>query len=279
MAKVLGKGLEALIKNYSQDNKSNQTMIAVNDIITNQHQPRTHFNSEKMNMLIDSIKEKGIIQPLTVRKNKKSNFELIAGERRLRAAKAIGLKTVPVFIISVNNIAEMMELALIENIQRVDLNPLEEAEGYFVLSNKYKFSQNEIAKSVAKSRSEITNKMRLLKLPEIVKKGLKENKIFYGHARALLSLSEETKIQKVYTQILNNKLSARQTEVLIKEIQKNKRTKIKEKQFKFLKQEQELQKLLKTNISIKANKEKKGFIKIKFQNIEKLEKIIEKIKK
>ncbi len=279
MAKVLGKGLEALIKNYSQDNKSNQTMIAVNDIITNQHQPRTHFNSEKMNMLIDSIKEKGIIQPLTVRKNKESNFELIAGERRLRAAKAIGLKTVPVFIISVNNIAEMMELALIENIQRVDLNPLEEAEGYFVLSNKYKFSQNEIAKSVAKSRSEITNKMRLLKLPEIVKNGLRENKIFYGHARALLSLSEETKIQKVYTQILNNKLSARQTELLIKEIQKNKSKTKKEKKFKFLKQEQELQKLLKTNISIKANKEKKGFIKIKFQNIEKLEKIIEKIKK
>ena len=279
MAKVLGKGLEALIKNYSQDNKSNQTMIAVNDIITNQHQPRTHFNSEKMNMLIDSIKEKGIIQPLTIRKNKESNFELIAGERRLRAAKAIGLKTVPVFIISVNNIAEMMELALIENIQRVDLNPLEEAEGYFVLSNKYKFSQNEIAKSVAKSRSEITNKMRLLKLPEIVKNGLRENKIFYGHARALLSLSEETKIQKVYTQILNNKLSARQTELLIKEIQKNKSKTKKEKKFKFLKQEQELQKLLKTNISIKANKEKKGFIKIKFQNIEKLEKIIEKIKK
>ena len=279
MAKVLGKGLEALIKNYSQDNKSNQTMIAVNDIITNQHQPRTHFNSEKMNMLIDSIKEKGIIQPLTVRKNKESNFELIAGERRLRAAKAIGLKTVPVFIISVNNIAEMMELALIENIQRVDLNPLEEAEGYFVLSNKYKFSQNEIAKSVAKSRSEITNKMRLLKLPEIVKNGLRENKIFYGHARALLSLSEETKIQKVYTQIINNKLSARQTELLIKEIQKNKSKTKKEKKFKFLKQEQELQKLLKTNISIKANKEKKGFIKIKFQNIEKLEKIIEKIKK
>ena len=279
MAKVLGKGLEALIKNYSQDNKSNQTMIAVNDIITNQHQPRTHFNSEKMNMLIDSIKEKGIIQPLTVRKNKESNFELIAGERRLRAAKAIGLKTVPVFIISVNNIAEMMELALIENIQRVDLNPLEEAEGYFVLSNKYKFSQNEIAKSVAKSRSEITNKMRLLKLPEIVKNGLRENKIFYGHARALLSLSEETKIQKVYTQILNNKLSARQTELLIKEIQKNKSKTKKEKKFKFLKQEQELKKLLKTNISIKANKEKKGFIKIKFQNIEKLEKIIEKIKK
>ena len=198
MAKVLGKGLEALIKNYSQDNKSNQTMIEVNSIIVNQHQPRTNFDSQKMNMLIDSIKEKGIIQPLTVRKNKENNFELIAGERRLRAAKAVGLNTVPVFIISVNNIAEMMELALIENIQRVDLNPIEEAEGYLVLSEKYNFSQNEIAKSVAKSRSEIANKMRLLKLPAIVKKGLLENKIFYAHARALLALPNEIKIKKAY---------------------------------------------------------------------------------
>ena len=102
MAKVLGKGLEALIKNYSQDNKAQQTMIAIGSIVTNQHQPRTSFDSEKMNMLVESIKEKGIIQPLTVRKKNDDNFELIAGERRLRAAKKIGLKTVPVFIITVN---------------------------------------------------------------------------------------------------------------------------------------------------------------------------------
>ena len=164
MAKVLGKGLEALIKNYSQDNQNNQTKISISDIITNQHQPRTHFDDQKMNMLINSIKEKGIIQPLTVRKNKNNNkFELIAGERRLRAAKAAGLKTVPVFIITIDNLAEMMELALIENIQRVDLNPIEEAEGYLVLQAKYNFTQNQIAKSVSKSRSEISNKLRLLK--------------------------------------------------------------------------------------------------------------------
>ena len=279
MAKVLGKGLEALIKNYSQDNKTEQTMIAVASIVTNQHQPRTSFDSEKMNMLVESIKEKGIIQPLTVRKKNDDNFELIAGERRLRAAKKIGLKTVPVFIITVNNIAEMMELALIENIQRVDLNPIEEAEGYLVLSEKYNFSQNEIAKSVAKSRSEITNKMRLLKLPDVVKKGLLANKIFYGHARALLSLKDDIKIKKIYKQILENKLSARQTEKLIKTRQQEQNKKSKHKKYQFLKQEQELQKLLNTPIAIKTNTSNQGFIKIKFKNKKELERIIQHIKK
>ena len=279
MAKVLGKGLEALIKNYSQDNKTQQTMIATGSIVTNQHQPRTSFDSEKMNMLVESIKEKGIIQPLTVRKKNDDNFELIAGERRLRAAKKIGLKTVPVFIITVNNIAEMMELALIENIQRVDLNPIEEAEGYLVLSEKYNFSQNEIAKSVAKSRSEITNKMRLLKLPDFVKKGLLANKIFYGHARALLSLKDDIKIKKIYKQILENKLSARQTEKLIKTRQQEQNKKSKHKKYQFLKQEQELQKLLNAPIAIKTNTSNQGFIKIKFKNKKELERIIKHIKK
>ena len=279
MAKVLGKGLEALIKNYSQDNKTQQTMIAIGSIVTNQHQPRTSFDSEKMNMLVESIKEKGIIQPLTVRKKNDDNFELIAGERRLRAAKKIGLKTVPVFIITVNNIAEMMELALIENIQRVDLNPIEEAEGYLVLSEKYNFSQNEIAKSVAKSRSEITNKMRLLKLPDFVKKGLLANKIFYGHARALLSLKDDIKIKKIYKQILENKLSARQTEKLIKTRQQEQNKKSKHKKYQFLKQEQELQKLLNTPTAIKTNTSNQGFIKIKFKNKKELERIIKHIKK
>ena len=279
MAKVLGKGLEALIKNYSQDNKTEQTMIAIASIVTNQHQPRTSFDSEKMNMLVESIKEKGIIQPLTVRKKNDDNFELIAGERRLRAAKKIGLKTVPVFIITVNNIAEMMELALIENIQRVDLNPIEEAEGYLVLSEKYNFSQNEIAKSVAKSRSEITNKMRLLKLPDVVKKDLLANKIFYGHARALLSLKDDIKIKKIYKQILENKLSARQTEKLVKTRQQEQNKKSKHKKYQFLKQEQELQKLLNTPIAIKANSSNQGFIKIKFKNKKELERIIKHIKK
>ena len=279
MAKVLGKGLEALIQNYAEDNNNNQSMIAISSITTNQHQPRTKFDSKKMNMLIESIKEKGIIQPLTVKKNKKNNFELIAGERRLRAAKALKMKMVPVFIISVKNIAEMMELALIENIQRVDLNPIEEAEGYLVLSEKYNFTQEKIAQSVAKSRSEIANKLRLLKLPNLIKSGLLENKISYGHARALLSVSSNSKIKKIYNQIITTKLNARQTEALVKQIKSNSNKIKEEKIYKFLKQELKLQKILKTKIIIKSNKKDQGEIKIKFKNLKELEQIIEKIKK
>ena len=279
MAKVLGKGLEALIQNYSQDNKSNQTAIAISDIVVNQHQPRIYFDQDKMDMLIDSIKAKGIIQPLTVRKNKKNTFELIAGERRFRAAKAIGLKTVPVFIINVNNLAEMMELALIENIQRVDLNPIEEAEGYLVLSEKYNFTQKEIAKNVSKSRSEVANKLRLLKLPDIIKTGLLNNKIYYAHARALLSISNHTTAKKIYHEIIKNKLSARQTEILVKQIENKRPDKQQKKKYKFLKQEQDLQKTLNTNIAITSNKNKQGEIKIKFKNTKDLERIINRIKK
>ena len=279
MAKVLGKGLEALIQNYSQDNKSNQTAIAISDIVVNQHQPRIYFDQDKMDMLIDSIKAKGIIQPLTVRKNKKNTFELIAGERRFRAAKAIGLKTVPVFIITVNNLAEMMELALIENIQRVDLNPIEEAEGYLVLSEKYNFTQKEIAKNVSKSRSEVANKLRLLKLPDIIKTGLLNNKIYYAHARALLSISNNTTAKKIYHEIIKNKLNARQTEILVKQIENKRPDKQQKKKYKFLKQEQDLQKTLNTNIAITSNKNKQGEIKIKFKNTKDLERIINRIKK
>ena len=277
MAKVLGKGLEALIKNYSDDNQNTQTKIAISDIITNQHQPRTHFDDEKMNMLINSIKEKGIIQPLTVRKNDKKQFELIAGERRLRAAKAAGLKTVPVFIITVNNLAEMMELALIENIQRVDLNPIEEAEGYLVLQEKYNFTQNEIAKSVSKSRSEISNKLRLLKLPKKIMEGLLQNKIFYAHARSLLAIDNKAIMLDIYKQIINNKLNARQTEILVKECQNIVAQKKNKKTYNFLKFEQILQNVLNASVVIKGSSKTKGEIKIKFKNKKELDSIIKKI--
>ncbi len=277
MAKVLGKGLEALIKNYSDDNQNTQTKIAISDIITNQHQPRTHFDDEKMNMLINSIKKKGIIQPLTVRKNDKNQFELIAGERRLRAAKAAGLKTVPVFIITVDNLAEMMELALIENIQRVDLNPIEEAEGYLVLQEKYNFTQNEIAKSVSKSRSEISNKLRLLKLPKKIIEGLVQNKIFYAHARSLIAIDNQAIMLDIYKQIINNKLNARQTEILVKECQNIVAQKKNKKTYNFLKFEQILQNVLNASVVIKGSSKTKGEIKIKFKNKKELDSIIKKI--
>ena len=231
-------------------------------------------------MLINSIKEKGIIQPLTVRKNTNKKFELIAGERRLRAAKAAGLKTVPVFIITVDNLAEMMELALIENIQRVNLNPIEEAEGYLVLQEKYNYTQNEIAKSVSKSRSEISNKLRLLKLPKKIKEGLLQNKIFYGHARSLLAINDKTIMLNIYNQIIKNKLNARQTEVLVKECQNTTVSQKKnQKTYHFLKYEQILQNILNTSVVIKGNNKTKGEIKIKFKNKKELDSLIKRFNK
>ena len=163
MAKVLGKGLEALIKtsNIEIDTGMIYPQLSIKKIVFNKNQPRRRFDAMKMDSLTKSISKKGILQPLTVRRTGDNEFELIAGERRFRAAIKAGLSTVPAYVINIINESEMMELALIENIQRVDLNPMEEAEGYAVLQGKYGLTQAKIALSVSKSRSEITNKFDL----------------------------------------------------------------------------------------------------------------------
>ncbi|SVC39547.1 uncharacterized protein METZ01_LOCUS292401, partial [marine metagenome] len=147
--------------------------VPIEQIIPNRNQPRQNFNAKQLTELAASIRTSGILQPLTVRETDDGQFELIAGERRLRAAKEADLETVPVYILSVDADVEMMEYALIENVQRVDLNPLEEAEGYAILSGKYDLSQDEIAKRVGKSRPSITNSLRLLKLPPEIKSNVK----------------------------------------------------------------------------------------------------------
>jgi ParB family chromosome partitioning protein len=199
MAKVLGKGLGAIIRTHNADVNPQSTNydLDIKKIIPNSNQPRQNFNTKAMEALVHSIKEQGILQPLAVRKINKNSYELIAGERRLRAAQNIGLKTVPVYIIKIDNESEMMELALIENIQRDDLNAIEEAEGYAILSGKYNFTQEKIAQKVSKSRPEIANKLRLLKLPPIIQESLRNNEIDYGHARALLSFRESKIILKI----------------------------------------------------------------------------------
>ena len=273
MAKVLGKGLQALIRNYN-DGQNNQDVVLIEQIVVNQHQPRTYFNNKKLEDLTASIKKNGILQPLTVRKIDENKFELIAGERRLRSAKAANLSHVPVFIISINNLAEMVEYALIENIQRVNLNPIEEAEGYFVLKEKYNFTQEKIALSVSKSRSEVANKLRLLSLPEIIRKGLSNNRIYYAHARNLLAVKNQKIMITIYNKIIANKLSVRQTESLIK-VFKNKRN-LKKKINVFLKEESILNEKLGTKVVINYNKN--GKIIISFGTKKDLQKIIEKIK-
>jgi len=272
MAKVLGKGLAALIRNNNSEQQDNN--IPLKSIIPNPNQPRQNFSSQDMESLIKSISEKGIIQPLAVRKIDNDQFELISGERRLRAAIQLKLKTVPVHIINIKNNVDSMELALIENIQRVDLNAMEEAEAYFILINKYKQTQTDISKKVSKSRSEIANKMRLLKLPKIIQASIKKKEIDYGHARALLGISDEKNLLKTYRSILNKNLSVRQAEQLsksLKIINKKNTASLK----KYTKQTIWLQNYLNTNIKIIHGQKNK--IIIEFSNDKKLDSIINKI--
>ena len=272
MAKVLGKGLAALIRNNNSEQEDNN--VPLKSIIPNPNQPRQNFSLEDMEALAKSISEKGIIQPLAVRKINNNQFELISGERRLRAATKLKLKTIPVHIINIKNNVDSMELALIENIQRVDLNAMEEAEAYFILMNKYKQTQAEISKKVSKSRSEIANKIRLLKLPKMIQQSIKKKEIDYGHARALLSISDNKHLIKIYKSVLNKKLSVRQTEQLSKSLKKLSKNN-KASSNKYTKQQLWLKEYLNTNIKIITGQKNK--IIIEFANDKKLDSIINKI--
>ena len=218
--KRLGKGLEALITSYTTKNGDRYLdgAVPIEQIIANRNQPRQDFNPKEMQELTDSIKANGILQPLTVRDLEDGKFELIAGERRLRSAREAGLETVPVYILSVEADVEMMEYALIENIQRVDLNPIEEAEGYAILSGKYNLAQEEIAKRVGKSRPAIANSLRLLKLPSEIKSALKSGDISAGHARAILGVRKSLQMMTLYQKVIRSGLNVRQTEELVKNI-------------------------------------------------------------
>jgi len=277
MTKVLGKGLGALIKNYNSNVESEEfnPELPINNIVPNKNQPRKNFDKQQLNSLIESIKEKGIIQPISVRKNN-GRFEIIAGERRFRAAKAIKLTTIPAYILKINDNFEMMELALIENIQRANLNSMEEAEGYLLLKNKYNFNQSEIAKKISKSRSEIANKMRLLKLPENIQESLKNRKIEYGHARTLLSLKNKSLINTVHKKIINQNLSVRDTELLIKKIN-NPQNKQKIIKTKIHPKEKKLTDYFDSNVKIKFKSKHSGKIEINFRSKKNLDNIIEQI--
>ena len=218
--KRLGKGLEALITSYTTKDGDRYLdgAVPIEQIIANRNQPRQDFNPKEMQELTDSIKANGILQPLTVRELDDGKFELIAGERRLRSAREAGLETVPVYILSVEADVEMMEYALIENIQRVDLNPIEEAEGFAILCGKYNLAQEEIAKRVGKSRPAIANSLRLLKLPPEIKSALKSGDISAGHARAILGVRKSLQMMTLYQKVIRSGLNVRQTEELVKNI-------------------------------------------------------------
>ena len=278
--KRLGKGLDALIPSYATDDRHIDGAVPLTQIIPNRNQPRQEFNPEQMEELTASIKENGILQPLTVRELEGGNFELIAGERRLRAAKDAGLETVPVYILSVDADVEMMEFALVENIQRVDLKPLEKAEGYAILSGKYDLSQDDIAKRVGKSRPAIANALRLLKLPPEIKSSLNSGKISTGHALAILGLRKSLQMMTLHQKVVREELSVRQTEALVKKYSESFKNNLKvkivaPKQSDVIHIENELISLLGTKVAIKKNQKGKGKIQIEFYSENDFQRILE----
>ncbi len=191
----------------------------INKITPNKHQPRSHFNSEELQELSDSIKEKGVIQPLIVTTGENQSYSLVAGERRLRASKLAGLSQVPVVLLDIDNEDSLLELALIENVQRTDLNAIEEAEAYRNLIEKFGYTQEETAKRVGKQRSTITNVLRLLKLPSSTREDIVKGLLSEGHGRALVRLVDDPlQLQEIRNSIVKNGLSVRQTEKIIKKM-------------------------------------------------------------
>ena len=219
----LGKGIGALIKDKLNDESSDNIIknILIDDIKMNPFQPRIKFDDNKINKLAKSINEKGLITPISVR-NIKNSYQLVAGERRLRASKVAGLKDIPAYVLNIETDLEMMELALIENLQREDLDIFEEAQAYKTMIEKHSFSHEEIGKIVGKSRTNISNTLRLLKLPKEIMESVRNNEITPGHARALLGIKNSSKIKEVWKRILEREESVRSTEEFISYINKNK---------------------------------------------------------
>ena len=270
----LGKGLEALIRPEKKEPKKKKRTkrtstspgvaeILISDIRPNPNQPRREFDKATLEELASSIKLKGVVTPITVRRAEKG-FELIAGERRWRASKISNKRKIPAYVINVKNDAEVMEIALIENIQRQDLNALEESEAYAVLNSKFGMSHNEIAKAVGKKRVTISNSLRLLKLPSEIRNSLRKGIITAGHARAILQGKTTNQMIKAWKKIINNNLSVRNSETLFKspvQSKKSKKKKIYSQQIKGI--EDKLIEILGTKVKLKARKNN-GSIEISY---------------
>ena len=226
-SKRLGKGINAIInpdskKNANSSKRTGVNKVKINDIKPNPDQPRRDFDKKSLEELSLSIKNKGVITPITLRKSGK-DYEIVAGERRWRAAKKAKLKSIPAYIIDIKNNSEMMQVALIENIQREDLNAIEEAEGYAILNSKHGLSHDEIANTIGKKRTTISNALRLLKLPPEIRKSIREGKISAGHGRAILQKKTISAMQVFWKKIINESLSVRAAEALVRPLGKVKK--------------------------------------------------------
>lgn len=290
--KGLGKGLDSLIPDNKPikktlesspqtaeiEEKSGEQMVKINQVEPNREQPRKKFEEDALLELSDSIKQFGVLQPLLVRK-RKDYYEIIAGERRWRAAKMAGLKEIPVIIKEYTE-QEIIEIGLIENIQRENLNPIEEAMAFKKLLEEFNLKQDEVAERVSKSRTAVTNSMRLLKLDERVQQMIVDDMISTGHARALLALDEGSQQYEIANKIFDEKLSVRETEKLVKELKNPKKPKVKkviENSFVYTNLENSMKEVMGTKVSIAAKGNGKGKIEIEYYSDEELERMFDMI--
>jgi ParB family chromosome partitioning protein len=278
--KGLGKGLSALMGDIPPENvqtKSSSEKIPIHFVYANPSQPRKNFNQELLSELSESIKEQGIIQPILVRKKSEDKYEIIAGERRWRAAQLAKIHEVPVIILNVDD-KKSLEFAILENIQRSDLNGIEEALGYDNLVKKFGYSQETLSKILGKSRSHIANTLRLAGLPEEIKKMISDGLLTAGHARCLVNVPDNVRLAKI---IVNKNLSVRQSEFLVKKEQVfsgSKRITKNNKDTNIKSLESDLGLLMGIKVDIKNKKNNSGEIKFSYKNLDQLNKIISVLK-
>lgn len=288
----LGKGLDAMIPvpessssgkmETKTEDKSSETIVKITQVEPNREQPRKNFDEDALQELADSIKQFGLLQPILVQ-DRKTYYEIIAGERRWRAAKLAGLKEVPVIIRDYTD-QEIVEISLIENIQREDLNPIEEAQAYKRLLTEFNLKQDEVAERVSKSRTAVTNSMRLLKLCDEVQQMIIDDMLSTGHARALISIEDPEQQYMLAQKIFDEKLNVRDVEKLVKNLNKAEKPKkeiLEDKSLEIIYQdvEEKLKQSLGTKVEISSKGNGSGKIEIEFYNHDDLERIIELLSK
>ena len=272
--KGLGRGLSSLIGETKVENKTNKLSLA--EIVPNKYQPRKNFDKENLNDLVNSIKERGVIQPIIVRKSNTDNskYEIIAGERRWLAAQKAGLHDIPVVVTDADDL-KSLEFAIVENVQRHDLNPLEEAQGYKRLIDEFAYDQDKVSKFIGKSRSYISNSLRLLNLPKEVLDFVEQKKITAGHAKILVGLDNAVFLANKF---IEKKLSVRQAENLVKIFRKTKRNILSKVDSNIRDLENSISEKIGLSVSIKNNKNNKGTISFYYKELDQLNKIIDIIK-
>ena len=270
----LGRGLSSLIGETKIETQKNQ--VSIGDLIPNKYQPRKIFDEASLEDLTNSIKERGMIQPIIVRNsnNDRSKFEIIAGERRWLAAQRAGLHNVPIVITEADDL-KSLEFAIVENVQRHDLNPLEEAQGYKRLIDEFSYDQEKVSKFIGKSRSHITNSLRLLTLPDDVIKLIESQKLTAGHAKVLVGLENAN---FVASKIIEKKLSVRQAENFVKIFKKKKQKSTKSKDTNITALELSVSNKIGLNVNIQNNKRNKGKISFEYKDLDQLNKLIDIIK-